>query len=79
MSHFHACDWSCAVRSDVVPRAERDELAETVLRLQAVVSAVEWLTKDTDGDAEIPIGEIRRVLHEAGPVAAPPLAEGGAP
>jgi hypothetical protein len=47
------------------------ETAE-MARLRAVLAAVEALTKDTDGgdidgDADIPIGEIRRVLHGAGP------------
>lgn len=47
------------------------ETAE-MARLRAVLDAVESLTKDADGTgiddaASIPVGEIRRALHETGP------------
>lgn len=51
--------------------ADVDLLARRYKRAIAALDAVEQLTKDTDGgdidaDADIPVGEIRRVLAEAG-------------
>jgi hypothetical protein len=49
--------------------ASRDALAAQVVRLMNALDQIELLTKDTDGgdidgDADIPVGEIRRVFAE---------------
>ena len=67
----------------IIQHAVRAYETAEIARLRAVLAAVESLTKDTDGgdvagDADIPIGEIRRVLHEAGPTTAPNPAGGDA-
>ena len=58
--------------SSIIQHAVRAYETAEMARLRAVLAAVESLTRDTDGgdidgDANIPIGEIRRVLHEVGP------------
>ncbi len=58
-------DYAAGAGAEVI-----EEQKKEIERLRAALDAVESLTKDTDGgdvdgDAEIPVGEIRRVLAEA--------------
>lgn len=62
-------DWDDGAGEGIV--ADVDLLAQRYERALKALRAVQALTMDTDdgdidGDADIPIGEIRRVLTEAG-------------